>query len=78
MVNPSKAMYAFLSIDKQPEELSRDPKTHKEILLCPEREKWITTMNEELNSLHKHNTYRLAKLPLSRRTVEYKWIFKTK
>jgi hypothetical protein len=64
MANPSKAMYAFLSINEQPEEPSRDPRTHKEALSCPEREKWITAMKEELDSLHKHNTYYLAKLPL--------------
>jgi hypothetical protein len=64
MANPSKAMCAFLSIDEQPEELSRDPRTHKEVLSCPEREKWITAMKEELDSLHKHNTYRLVKLSL--------------
>jgi hypothetical protein len=35
-------------------------------------------MKEELDSLHKHNTYRLAKLPLGRRAVGCKWVFKTK
>jgi hypothetical protein len=64
MANPSKAMYAFLLIDEQPEEPSRDPRIHKEALLCLEREKWITVMKEELDSLHKHNTYHLVKLPL--------------
>jgi hypothetical protein len=78
MANPSKAMCAFLSINEQPEEPSRDPRTHKKALSCPEREKWITAMKEELDSLHKHNTYRLAKLPLGRRAVGCKWVFKTK
>jgi hypothetical protein len=78
MANPSKAMCAFLSIDKQPEEPSRDPRTHKEALSCPEREKWITVMKEELDSLCKHNTYCLAKLPLGQRAVGCKWVFKTK
>jgi hypothetical protein len=78
MANPSKAMCAFLLIDKQPEEPSRDPRTHKEALTCSEREKWITVMKEELDSLHKHNTYRLAKLPLGRRAIGCKWVFKTK
>jgi hypothetical protein len=78
MANPSKAMCAFLSIDEQSEEPSRDPRTHKEALSCPEREKWITAMKEELDSLRKHNTYCLAKLPLGRRTVGCKWVFKTK
>jgi hypothetical protein len=64
MANPSKAMCTFLSIDKQSEESSRDSRTHKEALSCPEREKWITVMKEELDSLRKHNTYRLAKLSL--------------
>jgi hypothetical protein len=35
-------------------------------------------MKEELDSLRKHNTYRLAKLPLGRRAVGCKWVFKTK
>jgi hypothetical protein len=78
MANPSKAMCAFLLIDEQPEKTSRDPRTHKEALSCPEREKWITAMKEELDSLRKHNTYRLAKLPLGRRAVGCKWVFKTK
>jgi hypothetical protein len=78
MANPSKAMCAFLSIDKQFEKPSRDPRTHKEALLCSERKKWITAMKEELDSLHKHNTYRLAKLSLGQCAVGCKWIFKTK
>jgi hypothetical protein len=64
MANPSKAMCAFLLIDEQLEEPSRDPRTHKEVLSYPEREKWIAVMTEELDSLHKYNIYRLAKLPL--------------
>jgi hypothetical protein len=64
MANPSKAMYAFLSINEQPEEPSRDPKIHKEALSCPEKEKWIRAMKKKLNSLRKHNTYCLTKLPL--------------
>jgi hypothetical protein len=35
-------------------------------------------MKEELDSLRKHNTYCLAKLPLGRRIVGCKWIFKIK
>jgi hypothetical protein len=43
-----------------------------------QREKWIAAMKKELDSLRKHNTYRLAKLSLDRCAVEYKWVFKTK
>jgi hypothetical protein len=78
MANPSKAMCAFLLIDEQPEKPSRDPRIHKEALSYSEREKWIAVMKEELDSLRKHNTYRLAKLPLGRHAVECKWVFKTK
>jgi hypothetical protein len=78
MANLSKAMCAFLSIDEQPEEPSKDPRTHKEALSCPEREKWIIVMKKELDSFRKHNIYRLAKLPLSRCAVGCKWVFKTK
>jgi hypothetical protein len=35
-------------------------------------------MKEELDSLCKHNTYCLAKLPLDQRAVGCKWVFKTK
>jgi hypothetical protein len=77
MANPSN-MYAFLSIDEQPEEPSRDPRTHKEALSCSEREKWIAAIKEKLDSLRKHNTYHLAKLPLGQRAVGSKWVFKTK
>jgi hypothetical protein len=74
MANPSKAMCAFLSINKQPEKPSRDPRIHKKALSCLEREKWITAIKEEFDSFHKHNTYHLAKLPLGRRAVGCKWV----
>jgi hypothetical protein len=77
MANPSN-MYAFLSIDEQPEEPSRDSRIHKEALSCSEREKWIAAMKKELDSLRKHNTYHLAKLPLGQCAVGSKWVFKTK
>jgi hypothetical protein len=35
-------------------------------------------MKEELDSLCKHNTYRLVKLLLDQRAVGCKWVFKTK
>jgi hypothetical protein len=35
-------------------------------------------MKEELDSLCKHNTYRLAKLSLGQRAIGSKWVFKTK
>ena len=37
---------------------------------------WKTTMNEEYNSLKKNNTWELVDLPLGRKLVKCKWIFK--
>jgi hypothetical protein len=64
MANPSKAMCVFLLINEQSEKLSRNSRIYKKALSYLEREKQITVMKEELNSLQKHNTYHLAKLLL--------------
>ena len=41
--------------------------------------KWKVAMQEELNSLEQHGTYKWVKeLPLNRKAVGYKWVFKLK
>ena len=35
-------------------------------------------MKEEFSSLHKRNTWELVDLPLGRKLVQCKWVYKTK
>jgi Reverse transcriptase (RNA-dependent DNA polymerase)/Integrase core domain/gag-polypeptide of LTR copia-type/GAG-pre-integrase domain len=39
---------------------------------------WVTAMNEELEALKKNNTWELTKLPIGKRTVGCRWIYKIK
>ena len=39
---------------------------------------WQTTMKEEFILLQKNNTWELVDLPLGRKLVQCKWVFKTK
>jgi len=45
----------------------------------PDWPKWKAAMQEELDSLDQHGTYeQVSKLPIGRRAVGYKWVFKLK
>ncbi|XP_076914870.1 uncharacterized protein LOC143574026 [Bidens hawaiensis] len=39
---------------------------------------WITAMNDEIEALHRNNTWKLVELPSNRRTIGCKWIYKIK
>jgi hypothetical protein len=39
---------------------------------------WVVSMNEEIDSVHKNQTWELVKLPKGAKTVGCKWIFKKK
>ncbi|KFD65016.1 LOW QUALITY PROTEIN: hypothetical protein M514_22733 [Trichuris suis] len=55
-----------------------DPGSVEEALRCPEAHKWKEAMNEEIDALQKNNTWALTELPPDRKTVQCKWVFKTK
>ena len=52
-----------------------DPQTYEDATYDP---RWKTTMKEEFSSLQKNNTWELVDLPLRRKLVQCKWVFKTK
>ena len=52
-----------------------DPQTYEELVGDP---RWKTAMKEEFSSLHKSNTWELVDLPLGRKLVQCKWVYKTK
>ena len=61
--------------------ISRDfiePTSYEEATLSPQAEEWKAAMQEEIDSLATHGTWRLEKLPRDRRTIKNKWLFKIK
>ena len=41
-------------------------------------EKWIQVMNEEIQSIEKNNTWELTSLPVGKKPIGVKWVYKTK
>ena len=55
-----------------------DPETFSQAMRCKESKKWRLAMNEEIESLHKNQTWEVVKRPIDKSTVDCKWIFKVK
>ena len=55
-----------------------EPSTYTEAVSCSESEKWAVAMAEELESLHKNQTWDLVPLPKEKRAIGCKWVFKKK
>ena len=59
--------------------LHDEPVDEKDAQKRPDWPKWKAAMEEELNSLKQHGTYKWVKeLPPGRKAVGYKWVFKLK
>uniref|UniRef100_A0A2N9EH16 Integrase catalytic domain-containing protein n=1 Tax=Fagus sylvatica TaxID=28930 RepID=A0A2N9EH16_FAGSY len=43
-----------------------------------DKQSWMKAMHEEMNSLHKNNTYELVELPKGKKALRNKWVFKLK
>lgn len=54
------------------------PKTKKEALESENKEKWIAAINEEMESLEKHNTWTIVEKPKNKRIIHSRWLFKIK
>ncbi|GKU96422.1 hypothetical protein SLEP1_g9661 [Rubroshorea leprosula] len=55
-----------------------EPENFKEILSHKDKDCWMKAIQEEMNSLHKSNTFELMELPKGRKTLKNKWVFKLK
>lgn len=55
-----------------------EPTTVREALSGPYAEQWHKAMQQEINSLHKHNVWTLTELPEGRKVIGSKWVFKVK
>ena len=68
MKDPEFAEKCYLMVDS-------DPQTYEEATGDP---RWQAAMKDEFNSLQKSNTWELVDLPLGRKLVQCKWVYKTK
>ncbi|RLM60992.1 retrotransposon protein, putative, Ty1-copia subclass [Panicum miliaceum] len=59
-------------------ENTHEPATYTEAISCDDREKWISAMHEEMQSLEKNCTWEVVPLPEKKKIVRCKWIFKRK
>jgi hypothetical protein len=57
---------------------SGDPTTFQEAVNSQEKSRWVGAMAEEMESLHKNQTWDLVELPERKRVIGCKWVFKKK
>jgi hypothetical protein len=57
---------------------SRDPTTFQEAVNSKKKSKWMGAMTEEIEFLHKNQTWELVELPERKRKIGCKWVFKKK
>jgi hypothetical protein len=55
-----------------------EPATYTEAIASVDREKWISTMQEYMQSLEKNGTWDVVRMPKHKKAVRCKWIFKIK
>ena len=56
----------------------KEPETYEEAINCEEADEWISSMQDEHNSLIKNGTYELCNRPRNRNIVSCKWVYKRK
>jgi hypothetical protein len=55
-----------------------EPQNIEETLTCQNSKEWECVMQKEYDSLMTNNTWTLVPLPVGRKPVSYKWVFKIK
>ena len=55
-----------------------EPSSYKDAVSSAEASQWLAAMGDEMESLHKNQTWELAKRPVGRKIVTCKWLFKKK
>ena len=48
---------------------------YKEAMGCEDSKKWRLAMEEEMDSLHRNQTWKLVPRPKSQKINDFKWIF---
>lgn len=55
-----------------------EPSTYREAIRSDSQENWQRAMQEEIDSLKRHGTWKLVDLPPGRKAVKCKWVYKVK
>lgn len=55
-----------------------EPQTYEEATSSDQSHEWNAAMEEEIKSLKEHETWRLEPLPIGRRAIKSKWVYKVK
>ena len=55
-----------------------EPSTSEEAMGYEDSSRWMISMQGEIKSLHKNNTWDLVELPKEKKVVRCKWVFKKK
>jgi hypothetical protein len=63
--------YVFITDEEEPE-------SYQEVQSHKDKNSWMKAMHEEMNSLHKNNTYELVELPKGKKALRNKGVFKLK
>ena len=55
-----------------------EPETFEEAKEDTHNRKWLSAMQDEMDSLHENHTYELTELPKGKRALRNKWVYKLK
>uniref|UniRef100_A0ACD5WKD8 Uncharacterized protein n=1 Tax=Avena sativa TaxID=4498 RepID=A0ACD5WKD8_AVESA len=77
LIEECNLVHYALSCAEQVENDS-EPATYNEAIASVDREKWVSAMQEEMQSLEKNGTWDVVRLPKQKKAVRCKWIFKKK
>ena len=55
-----------------------EPECYDEAIADEHKEKWLSAMQDEMESLHENYTYDLVELPKGKRALRNKWVYKVK
>lgn len=72
------ARYADFVTYALPAEGDQIPTTYKEAIQSSEQTEWKNAMSEEMQSLHKNQTWELVPLPKGKKSIGCKWVFNQK
>ena len=55
-----------------------EPTIYEEAMMSPDSAKWFEAMKFEMRSMYENKVWTLIDLPIDRRAIKIKWIFKRK
>ena len=55
-----------------------EPTNYEEAMMSPDSAEWLEAMKSEMRSMYENKVWTLIDLPIDRRAIEIKWIFKRK